>query len=251
MSVKHPQHILAIKKSHVTEFLNSGKSVNTTDFNKFFETANEHLIIARRAELEKNEDYLQILPYVMVARTDNVSSTDSLKFLTYHRPIGGGEARLHGNTSVGFGGHIDLNDVVCNENSVINLKDTILTSMRRELIEELGISQENFGGVVMGYRLITYYGGEDVHKVHLAVVFIVTLKTQCLINPAIVEVNYAGEYTAAELLELSGKEVSNPFVMEAWSRLLIEEVDSNPSLAGTSYFHFPSFSLGGPLGDEA
>jgi predicted NUDIX family phosphoesterase len=249
ITAKHPQHILAIKQSAVAQFFDTSKDVSVTDFNHFFQAANPHLVIARRQELESNDEFLQIIPYVMVARAESVSNTSDLKFLTYHRPVTGGEPGLHGKVTIGYGGHIDLNDVVCDENSVINLKDTVLTSMRREIFEELGISSEDLGGVVMGYRVITDNGG-GVSRVHLGIAFIVTLKTECVINPAVLEIDYAGEFSAAELSELSGEGVSNPLVMENWSKLLVDEVNSNPKLDGTCYFHFPSFSLGGPLGDE-
>jgi predicted NUDIX family phosphoesterase len=186
----------------------------------------------------------------MVARAESVSNTSDLKFLTYHRPVTGGEPGLHGKVTIGYGGHIDLNDVVCDENSVIHLKDTVLTSMRREIFEELGISSEDLAGVVMGYRLITDYSN-SVGRVHLGIVFIVTIKNDCVINPAALEIDYAGEFTAYDLSELSGEEISNPVVMENWSKLLVEEMNSNSKLNGTCYFHFPSFSLGGPFGDEA
>jgi predicted NUDIX family phosphoesterase len=238
MSVKHPQHILAIKKSHVAEFLNSDKSVTTVDFSKFFQEANEHLIVARRAELEKNEDYLQILPYVMVARAEGISNTGDLKFLTYYRPVFGGEEKLHGNASIGFGGHIDLNDVICDENSVISLQDTVLHSMKREIFEELGVGSDDLAGIVMGYRLITDYSN-SVGRVHLGVVFMVTLVEQCIIVPEVLEVDFAGEFSASELVEMH---LSEEIVLENWSKLLVEEVVNNPTLAGTCYFHFPSWS---------
>lgn len=242
-SVKHPQHILAIKKSFVTEYLNSDKSVNPmfsirdigqTDF---FDGANSALVIARRQELESNEEYLQILPYVLLARSNGVSNTKDLRFLTYYRPSTGGESRLHGNASIGFGGHIDLKDIVCDDNSVIDFKNTVLHSMRRELFEELGINEESLAGVVMGYRLITDYSN-SVGRVHLGIVFIVTLKNECVIDPTALEIDYAGEFTAYDLAELSGTEVSNPIVMENWSKLLVEEIQNNPSLEMTSYYNF-------------
>lgn len=241
-TVKHPQHILAIKTSAISQFFDVSKDINTVDFNHFFQEANPHLVIARRQELESNEEYLQIIPYVMVARADSVANTSDLKFLTYYRPVTGGESRLHGKATIGYGGHIDLNDIVCDENSVINLKDTILTSMRREIFEELGIGSEDLGGVVMGYRAITDTGG-GVSSVHLGIAFIVTLKSECEILPEALEIDYAGEYSAYDLAELSGEEISNPIVMENWSKLLVEEMNSDSTLKGTCYFHFPSFSL--------
>lgn len=237
-AVKHPQHILAIKKSFITEFLNSDKSVNHADFSNFFEEANEHLVIARRQELESNEEYLQILPYAVVTRlSGNIyDSADKMNLLTYHRPVSGGESRLHGNTSIGFGGHIDLNDIVTDENSVINLHDTVLISMHREICEELGVSTSDIHNTTLSYRLITHYSGEPVHKVHLGIVFIVVLTNNCEIYPEVIEIDYAGEFTAADLIEM---EKSGEIQMEAWSRLIAEEISSDPGLGSTGRFCFP------------
>lgn len=76
-----------------------------------------------------DELYRQLLPYVTIRNGDLI--------LPYLRGKAVGEKRLAGNASVGWGGHIDAIDLVWDENSVLDVKATILKNIRRELGEEM------------------------------------------------------------------------------------------------------------------
>lgn len=73
--------------------------------------------------------YRQLLPYVTFRRGDQV--------LPYLRGKGVGENRLAGNASVGWGGHIDIIDLVFDANSVIDVVATVMKNIKRELSEEM------------------------------------------------------------------------------------------------------------------
>jgi predicted NUDIX family phosphoesterase len=54
-----------------------------------------------RATCETDPSLLQLLPYVLIHREDTE------QYFVYCRGKGGEEARLHGNLSLGIGGHVD------------------------------------------------------------------------------------------------------------------------------------------------
>lgn len=60
----------------------------------------EKTFLADRAHCETDESMLQLLPYLNVVAEDG-------RMFTYTRGGSGEEARLHGNFSVGLGGHVD------------------------------------------------------------------------------------------------------------------------------------------------
>lgn len=98
----------------------------------------------RRGDMETDESYKQLIPYVLVRRGDEV--------LIYRRLGGGGEGRLHGKVSVGFGGH--MNDVHNEHGQGVRFKEKVMKNLWRELDEELDIAVDrdecrlNFIGVV-------------------------------------------------------------------------------------------------------
>lgn len=94
--------------------------------------------------------FFQLVPYVSFNYLDKDSG--KLNFAVYRRPSKGeGEARLQGNSSFGFGGHIDAeSDLVFTEKVTLDdgtfgyrmtledIKNTCMTCAKRELVEEVG-----------------------------------------------------------------------------------------------------------------
>ena len=81
-----------------------------------------------RASLENDEHFVQIIPYAVVANGKRV--------VAYRRSGAGGEGRLRGLLSIGFGGHIDLPDIVALDGNV-SLEETLFRACAREVEEEL------------------------------------------------------------------------------------------------------------------
>ena len=83
-----------------------------------------------RYDAEYSLEYTQIIPYVVVTNTkgDKLYVTERL----------GGEERLKGSLSIGSGGHI---------NPIDTSKNTILTAAKRELSEELNISEQSIATI--------------------------------------------------------------------------------------------------------
>jgi predicted NUDIX family phosphoesterase len=76
---------------------------------------------------EKNTDYRQVVPYVLV-------KTSQKKYLTFTRKPTQGEKLLHGLSGIGIGGHANIGDLGIIEHPIIR-------AAQRELMEELDISE--------------------------------------------------------------------------------------------------------------
>lgn len=93
--------------------------------------------LADRAYCETDVSLLQLLPYIVLEAPD-------ASLFTYTRGGAGEEARLHGNYSVGVGGHVDNNvlgpDEEFDELRFSNLLDLLIDEADREIEEEIGFS---------------------------------------------------------------------------------------------------------------
>lgn len=108
----------------------SGSDLNDwADAVDYLETLD--LCLGERHWLETDPTFRQIIPYLIV--------TDGERVLRYIRGVTGGEDRLHGQLSIGFGGHIDLDDLAVYETGQVNLASTLYNAAARELREELGV----------------------------------------------------------------------------------------------------------------
>lgn len=64
----------------------------------------------RRPECEKNYNFIQMIPYIVLRDLDE--ETGEVSYLTYRRGKKGAEDRLHDKFSVGIGGHVSINQYV-------------------------------------------------------------------------------------------------------------------------------------------
>lgn len=148
------QHILCTTSQLVKERLSGEGFVQTQD-NIFDLSA---LWIGPRPHLEEDEQYKQIIPYIILSHQGKVA--------VYQRTKKGGENRLHHKNSIGFGGHIDAFDLAYDESGVIDLERTIERSASREIDEELNIS-----GVISKQKLgYIIDDSNPVGRVHIGVV---------------------------------------------------------------------------------
>lgn len=213
MKKKHPQFILAMK----ADTLNSlPQGLSQVSLASFVINAVPDLIIREREQLETDEAYRQILPYVCVATKDD----EVTKFMTYRRNKGVGESRLAGKVSIGFGGHIDLADVA-HDNSVIDLFQTIGANASRELAEEL-----RFEGFGEGDEIAMFDNGlildhsNEVGRVHVGVALTALVPTGAQVFSNEAELELIGWHTASELLK-------SDFNLEPWSRFMLESFAAN------------------------
>lgn len=119
-----------------------------------------------RSNCETNFDFRQLLPYVVIVDQQK-------RIICYNRPVkGGGEGRLAGNFSIGFGGHIELDDWN------INPWLTCFAAVNRELNEELyteypAIMGDPVSDLERTLAALIISEDTDVDAVHLGIVQVV------------------------------------------------------------------------------
>jgi predicted NUDIX family phosphoesterase len=156
---------------------------------------------APRKYIEAMENYKQIIPYIILTHDD--------KLVVYQRTSSGGEGRLHDKYSIGFGGHIGLEDVVLNDHNALDIWATIETAGAREVAEEL-----DHPPVINKTRVgVLYDDGSPVSRVHLGIVEFWELQNDQVstAEEAVAKVSVMGK---GELTDLSDK-------MEDWSQICL------------------------------
>lgn len=102
-----------------------------------------------RPQAEEDPSYRQIIPYALVCYAE--------KYFLMRRTKRGGEARLHNRYTLGVGGHINPEDVGGNP---------VLDGLRRELLEEVGIT--HYRAEPVGFIVLD---DSPVSRVHAGIVF--------------------------------------------------------------------------------
>ena len=132
-----------------------------------FAILSRKLVDAKTEEgLATGRKFKQILPYICIMR----DGKNGKEILSYSRGKVG-DSRMAAKRSVGFGGHVDLDDVVW-ESGNIDIDRTLNDAAFRELDEELGLG-------VLGYDLKKAFclsdNTNEVGTVHLGVVYLASL----------------------------------------------------------------------------
>ncbi|EOB8616083.1 NUDIX domain-containing protein [Staphylococcus aureus] len=118
--------------------------------------------VKRRGDMEEDPSYKQLISYCLLENEHG-------EILVYERLSGGGEARLHGQPSIGVGGH--MNDVPGAE----SINEVLRVNAQRELEEEVGLSEQDSQN--MEYIGFINDDNNEVGKVHIGVVFKITVST--------------------------------------------------------------------------
>lgn len=153
------ENVLVVKREYLAAYLVKNGLITGCE-SDVLEIIDEKGEFLPREAAEGNEEYKQIIPYVIIRRGDEVFVTRRLEK--------GGEARLHGLISLGVGGHI--NDTADGAG-----KEALLRGTRREIEEEVYITYKtplslsglinddsnSVGSVHLGF-LFTLEGAEDV-----------------------------------------------------------------------------------------
>jgi predicted NUDIX family phosphoesterase len=215
MQKKHPQFILAMAAGSLNTL---PEGLSQVSMASFVQNANSDLIIRERAQLEQDEAYRQIIPYVCLA----VADEEKTVFIPYRRNQGVGESRLAGKVSVGFGGHIDLADIV-HQDSVVDLFQTIGNAATRELGEELIFEGASSEEISMFDNGLLIDNSNEVGRVHVGVILTALLPKGMTVKANEEELEVLAPMTATELLE-SGLE------LEPWTKIVLEAVVENTKL---------------------
>ncbi|HCG74610.1 NUDIX domain-containing protein [Staphylococcus caprae] len=118
--------------------------------------------VKRRGDMEEDPTFKQLISYCLL-------ENEKGEILVYERLSGGGEERLHGQSSIGVGGH--MNDVV----GADSINEVLRVNAQRELEEEVGLASEDSQN--MEYIGFINDDTNEVGKVHMGVVFKITVQT--------------------------------------------------------------------------
>lgn len=169
-----------------------------------------HHFKARR-DVEEDPSFKQLIPYVMIKRNKEI--------VTYRRLSGGGESRLHGQRSLGFGGHMnEIEEVSTLGVRSVSFQTKIKRNLWRELEEELDFSfkeddcQLDFIGLINDDTDETGTG-----KVHLGLAAVLIVPPNAEISVRETDA-HAIEFMTVEKLRQLHDEFEN------WSKVLISDL---------------------------
>lgn len=191
------QHIICTTSEVVDREIKKEGFTNTNK--KIFSP--ESIWVGPRDTLESNENYRQIIPYVLLSYKNKIA--------VYKRTKKGAENRLHNMLSIGFGGHIDAFDLAYDTVGEIDINRTIGISAQREIDEELKISG------IHSKKKIGYIvdNSNPVGRVHIGAVEIWELS-----GPAVYsneeEIEVLGLFSLDDLKRIDGD-------IENWTSLII------------------------------
>lgn len=136
----------------------------------------DHCFMARKY-VENNPDFKQVIPYTAIAKVNE----EGVKFYSYQRveAESTGEKRLVGKTSIGFGGHVSIEDFIYYVDWPIN---PIKNAIDRELSEEVGLVfiDDTFTEAIYMNNLFfsgNDIGDQDAYKVMLDIITADTYET--------------------------------------------------------------------------
>lgn len=158
---KMDEQILVIKRDEIFDYerLSFDGFTNNKDIvNLFSGLLHENIEVMRRGDAESNPKFKQPITYAVLRRGN--------KIFTYSRLKGGGESRLHGQLSIGVGGHMNKID------DTESFKETLIVNLQRELDEEVDIRGNSDSTRILGF---INDDSDDVGQVHLGVLFLIDL----------------------------------------------------------------------------
>lgn len=176
-----------------------GSEKNKDIVNEIFENIEKEVRAMKRGHAETNPTYKQLIPYGVIKRGDQI--------FTYERLSGGGDERLHGNLSIGVGGHMNPT----HDDTLMNM---IFTNLMREINEEISIEGQFIGSEVIG---LINDDSNEVGKVHLGVLVVLELPEE-----ATIEINEVDslEGKFVDIKQLKTKKIYGR--LENWSKIAVD-----------------------------
>ncbi|ARJ49972.1 NUDIX domain-containing protein [Staphylococcus lutrae] len=159
-----------------------------------------HYEVKRRGDMEEDPRFKQLISYCLIENEHG-------EILVYERLAGGGEERLHGNASIGVGGH--MNDVP----HATSVDEVIKINASRELQEEVGIEINDPAAL----QFLGFINDDhnEVGQVHIGVVFKVKVQQEE------VEVR---ETDTLKIQWQSLSQIKDVSAFESWSARILEQM---------------------------
>jgi len=172
---------------------------NTVKGQEIFDTLSK-FEVKRRGDMEEDPTFKQLISYCILENEND-------ELLVYERLSGGGEARLHGQSSIGVGGH--MNDVKGAE----SINEVLRVNAQRELEEEVGLSESKSQN--LAYIGFINDDTNEVGEVHLGVVF------KIHVNSNDVE---AMETDTLRIKWVDQSKIEDYDEFETWSALILQTI---------------------------
>ncbi|RIN34693.1 NUDIX domain-containing protein [Staphylococcus succinus] len=170
---------------------------NSAKGQEVFDTLSKYEI-KRRGDMEEDPTYKQLISYCILENEHD-------EILVYERLSGGGESRLHGQSSIGVGGH--MNDVLGAE----SINEVLRINAQRELEEEVGLPDHKSQN--LAYIGFINDDTNEVGEVHLGVVFKIKVSS--------IDVE-AKETDTLRIKWVDQSKIDNYDEFETWSSLILE-----------------------------
>lgn len=154
--------------------------------------------VKRRGDMEEDPTYKQLISYCLL-------ENEKGEILVYERLSGGGESRLHGQSSIGVGGH--MNDVM----DAQSINEVLRVNAQRELEEEVGLNSSKTQN--MEYIGFINDDTNEVGEVHLGVVFKIRVDSNSV---------EAKETDTLKIKWMNQGKIENYDDFETWSALILQ-----------------------------
>lgn len=216
MMNKMDERIVCVRANSVNNACKEG-ILNDTVFklhNEELEHIMKHAVIMRRGDVEDNPCFKQIIPYgILIKEVRDSASTIHYNYLSYRRTKSGGDGRLHGVYSIGFGGHMREGEKIA-DCLVRELNEELLYDGEPGFAEFICLSDHMFVPFSDEVYVIND-NSSSVNSVHFGVIFPVSIDID-KISP--------NEDTISELecipyIQLTGNLRRR---YESWSQLVID-----------------------------
>lgn len=183
--------------------------------------AESTLLMLPRSICEHDERFRQIIPYTILSYDEKYDGDWEL--LSYWRGEASSETRLHGNCSIGVGGHVNILDVASGRDTR-GLYDVIRCCRNREVQEEVALDWQT---VVFPEEECRFVGlikddTNEVGRVHLGLVY----------EHFLVSKNIAPREDALKTFEFMtvAKQKTNYEFMEPWSQIVYRYLEQEEKL---------------------
>ncbi|MFO7881386.1 MAG: DNA mismatch repair protein MutT [Kosmotogaceae bacterium] len=189
------ENVLVLPGKHIDSVISS-EGFSNIELNYLIELIEREGMYIPRELAEIDENYRQIIPYVVLKDSDN--------YYLFKRTKKQGEKRLHEKYTLGVGGHINRQDLHKD-----GIWKTFKEGMYREVKEEVEIKLKNINYLGLINDLST-----AVSRVHLGVAYLAYIEFFGLNEPDKFEVK---KLPLSDLKKFEEK-------MEGWSRLVLMEL---------------------------
>lgn len=169
------------------------------------------LVYIPRFLCEENKDFRQIIPYTILSYDS--TPTGDWELLSYWRGKESSETRLHGNCSIGVGGHVNVIDAL-NSRHHNGLYDVLRCCRNREVQEEVDLDWQRLVFPENDCRFVGLIKDDtnDVGQVHFGVVY-----EHFLVSKDITPKEDA--LKTFEFMTVKGQQANYEY-MESWSKIV-------------------------------